>query len=130
MGQRTSPYSTTIVEAEGELGRLLPEWWALWSRTARTRPFSSPAWLLPWWDTFHPGELFTAAVCRDGLLVGPAPFYNCARAGGSGPIPWSPAFVYSCYGQWLSAVRNPLRRAPIERGRALHWPRSAPDRDG
>ena len=47
MGQRTSPYGTTIVEAEGELGRLLPEWWALWSRTARATPFSSPAWLLP-----------------------------------------------------------------------------------
>ena len=81
MGQRTSPYSTTIVEAEGELGRLLPEWWALWSRTARATPFSSPAWLLPWWDAFRPGELFTAAVCRDGLLVGLAPFHTCARGG-------------------------------------------------
>lgn len=68
-------YRTTIIEHDDDLRRLLPEWWALWSRTARATPFSSPAWLLPWWDAFHPGELFTVAVRRDGLLVGFAPFY-------------------------------------------------------
>ena len=78
MARLASPASrcwTTIVEDEGELRRLLPEWWALWSRTARATPFSSPAWLLPWWDAFHPGELFIAAVRRDGLLVGLSPLY-------------------------------------------------------
>ena len=72
---RSSAYRTTILEDENDLLRLLPEWWALWSRTERATPFTSPAWLLPWWDAFHPGDLFTAAVRRDGLLVGLAPFY-------------------------------------------------------
>lgn len=71
----TPRYHTTIVEHGEDLRRLLPEWWALWSRTVRATPFSSPAWLLPWWEAFHPGALFTAAVRRDGLLVGLAPFY-------------------------------------------------------
>lgn len=75
MAPRTSSYLTTIVEDGDDLRRLLPAWWGLWSRTARATPFSSPAWLLPWWDAFRPGELFTAAVHRDGLLVGLAPFY-------------------------------------------------------
>ncbi len=70
-----SRYRTVILQDGGELRRLLPEWWALWSRTARATPFSSPAWLLPWWDAFQPGELFAAAVRRDGRLVGFAPFY-------------------------------------------------------
>ena len=70
-----SPYRVTVLEDARDLLHLLPEWWALWSRTARATPFSSPAWLLPWWTAFHPGELFTAAVRRDGLLVGLAPFY-------------------------------------------------------
>ena len=81
-----SRYRTTIVEDEDGLLRLLPEWWALWSRTARATPFSSPAWLLPWWDAFHPGELFTAAVRRDGLLVGLAPFYIEAGAADAGDL--------------------------------------------
>ena len=71
----TLPCRVTVIEDSADLSRLLPEWWALWSRTGRATPFSSPAWLLPWWDAFHPGKLFTAAVRRDGLLVGLAPFY-------------------------------------------------------
>ena len=70
-----SPYRVTVLEEPADLSHLLPEWWALWSRSAGATPFSSPAWLLPWWDAFHPGQLFAAAVRRDGLLVGFAPFY-------------------------------------------------------
>ena len=69
------PLQTTLIEQTGDLVRLLPEWWALWSRAERATPFQSPAWLLPWWQIFHPGELMTVAVRRDGLLVGLAPFY-------------------------------------------------------
>ncbi len=69
------PLRTTMIEETGDLVRLLPDWWALWSRAARATPFQSPAWLLPWWEVFHPGALLTAAVRRDGLLVGLAPFY-------------------------------------------------------
>ena len=72
---RASAYRTVLIEEQDDLLRLLPEWWGLWSRTEGATPFTSPAWLLPWWDAFHPGELFVAAVRRDGLLVGLAPFY-------------------------------------------------------
>jgi CelD/BcsL family acetyltransferase involved in cellulose biosynthesis len=69
------PLETTLIERTGDLVRLLPEWWALWSRAEQATPFQSPAWLLPWWQVFHPGKLMTVAVRRDGLLVGLAPFY-------------------------------------------------------
>ena len=69
------PLEAILIERTGDLVRLLPDWWALWSRAERATPFQSPAWLLPWWQTFHPGELMTVAVRRDGLLVGLAPFY-------------------------------------------------------
>lgn len=68
-------YETVLISRTGDLVRLLPEWWALWSRTPGATPFQSPAWLLPWWKIFHPGTLMTVAVRRDGRLVGLAPFY-------------------------------------------------------
>ena len=70
-----SSLETTLITRAGDLTRLLPEWWALWQRAEHATPFQSPAWLLPWWQVFHPGELMTVAVRRDGLLVGLAPFY-------------------------------------------------------
>ncbi len=73
---KNPPLETTLIERTGDLVRLLPEWWALWSRSERATPFQSPAWLLPWWQTFRPGDLMTVAVRRDGLLVGLAPFYR------------------------------------------------------
>ncbi len=75
MARSELPLDTTLITRTGDLVRLLPEWWALWSRSERTTPFQSPAWLLPWWQVFHPGDLMTVAVRRDGLLVGLAPFY-------------------------------------------------------
>jgi CelD/BcsL family acetyltransferase involved in cellulose biosynthesis len=69
------PFETTLITRTGDLVRLLPEWWALWSRTEQATPFQSPAWLLPWWQVFHPGDLMTVAVRRGGLLVGLAPLY-------------------------------------------------------
>ena len=50
------------------------EWWALWRRSPAT-PFQSPAWLLPWWNTFHPGELLSVAVREGSRLVALAPLY-------------------------------------------------------
>ena len=75
MARSQPPLETALVTRAGDLVRLLPEWWALWTRAERATPFQSPAWLLPWWQVFHPGELMTVAVRRDGLLVGLAPFY-------------------------------------------------------
>lgn len=75
MAHSERDFETTLITRTGDLVRLLPEWWALWSRAERATPFQSPAWLLPWWHVFRPGELMTAAVRHDGLLVGLAPFY-------------------------------------------------------
>ena len=70
----SSQLDACLIERTVELEALVPEWLALWERTDAT-PFQSPAWLLPWWQTFRPGELFTVVVRREGLLVGLAPFY-------------------------------------------------------
>ncbi|MDX7950321.1 GNAT family N-acetyltransferase [Lichenihabitans sp. Uapishka_5] len=75
MTQSRSTLEITLLTRTSDLVRLLPEWWALWSRSAQATPFQSPAWLLPWWQVFHPGPLMSVAVRRDGLLVGLAPFY-------------------------------------------------------
>lgn len=58
-----------------ELEALAPAWWALWRRAPQAMPFQSPAWLIPWWHSFRPGELRTIAVERQGQLVGLAPLY-------------------------------------------------------
>jgi CelD/BcsL family acetyltransferase involved in cellulose biosynthesis len=51
------------------------EWWGLWRRSAVATPFQSPAWLLPWWRNFAPGELLVFTARQSGRLVGLAPFY-------------------------------------------------------
>jgi CelD/BcsL family acetyltransferase involved in cellulose biosynthesis len=57
-----------------------PEWWALWHRSSSPTPFQSPAWLLPWWEAFAPGELCVVTI-RDGdRLVALAPCYIDAAA--------------------------------------------------
>lgn len=64
-----------LIRDERVLAALEPAWWALFGRCAAATPFSSPAWLLPWWKVFAPGELFTVAVTTGGRLVGLAPLY-------------------------------------------------------
>jgi CelD/BcsL family acetyltransferase involved in cellulose biosynthesis len=62
---------------DGEaLEALMPAWWDLWRRCPAATPFQSPAWLVPWWRHFAPGELVTMVVERDDALVGLAPFYR------------------------------------------------------
>ncbi|HEY7385579.1 MAG TPA: GNAT family N-acetyltransferase [Beijerinckiaceae bacterium] len=63
------------------LAGLAPAWWELWHRADAT-PFQSPAWLIPWWRHFQPGELFVVTVRRRHRLVGLAPFY--IEHGGAG----------------------------------------------
>ncbi|HEX2255503.1 MAG TPA: GNAT family N-acetyltransferase [Afifellaceae bacterium] len=67
--------TTRELREDAELDVLTPEWWALWRRLPQTTPFQSPAWLIPWWRSFRPGELRTIAVEADGRLVGLAPLY-------------------------------------------------------
>ena len=70
-----SGLSTEVVWDAEALAALAPAWWNLWRRAPTATPFQSPAWLIPWWHRFAPGELFTVAAYRSGRLVGLAPFY-------------------------------------------------------
>jgi CelD/BcsL family acetyltransferase involved in cellulose biosynthesis len=70
-----SAVEAEIIERSDNLEALAPDWWALWRRIPASLPFTSPAWLIPWWRHFAPGRLFTIATRRDGRLVGLAPFY-------------------------------------------------------
>ncbi|MDQ4136113.1 MAG: GNAT family N-acetyltransferase [Pseudomonadota bacterium] len=63
------------IRQEELFAALEPEWWELWRRVSSATPFQSPAWLIPWWRHFHPGELFVVTVRQEGRLVGLAPFY-------------------------------------------------------
>ncbi len=68
----------TVVEKIVDVGRLRqiqPEWDDLWSRTQNATPFQHSAWLLPWWDTFGSGELFSFAVRHDRQLTGLGLFF-------------------------------------------------------
>ena len=65
-----------LVTDAAALAALESDWWQLFARAPAATPFSSPAWLLPWWDVFAPGALRTVAVRDDvGQLVGLAPLY-------------------------------------------------------
>jgi CelD/BcsL family acetyltransferase involved in cellulose biosynthesis len=71
-----SPVLTAeIVRDEASLAWLEPEWWALWQQMPEGTPFQSPAWLIPWWDSFAPGALHIVAIRREGELAGLAPLY-------------------------------------------------------
>jgi CelD/BcsL family acetyltransferase involved in cellulose biosynthesis len=67
--------ATETIGDAASLTALEPEWWALWRHVPSATPFQSPAWLIPWWRHFHPGELFAVTVRRGERLVGLAPFY-------------------------------------------------------
>jgi CelD/BcsL family acetyltransferase involved in cellulose biosynthesis len=71
---RADLVADTIEDAEG-FAALAPAWWDLWRRAPSATPFQSPAWLIPWWRHFHPGNLFAVAVRHGERLVGLAPFY-------------------------------------------------------
>jgi CelD/BcsL family acetyltransferase involved in cellulose biosynthesis len=71
----TSGLAIREVRTTEELEALAPAWWALWRRAPQATPFQAPAWLIPWWRSFQPGELQTIAVEADGRLVALAPLY-------------------------------------------------------
>jgi CelD/BcsL family acetyltransferase involved in cellulose biosynthesis len=67
--------ATTTIRDTAALARLEPAWWDLLRRSPAATPFQSPAWLLPWWEAFHPGPLCTVAVHAGERLVALAPIY-------------------------------------------------------
>lgn len=70
-----SALAVAIVRTAEAFEPLEPTWWALWRRAPGATPFQSPAWLVPWWRHFHPGELMAAALWDRDRLIGLAPFY-------------------------------------------------------
>ena len=70
-----SGLTTEILPDADAFAALAPAWWELWRRAPGATPFQSPAWLIPWWRRFAPGELFTIAAYRCGQLIGLAPLY-------------------------------------------------------
>jgi CelD/BcsL family acetyltransferase involved in cellulose biosynthesis len=73
--------ATTTICDTAALARLEPAWWDLLRRCPAATPFQSPAWLLPWWEAFHPGPLCTIAAHAGERLVALAPLY-LERTGG------------------------------------------------
>ncbi len=71
----------TLTET-AQLSALAPEWAELWRISETATPFQSPAWLIPWWQTFRPGSLRVVTVRAGGSLVGIAPIY--LETGGMG----------------------------------------------
>ncbi|HZT01679.1 MAG TPA: GNAT family N-acetyltransferase [Steroidobacteraceae bacterium] len=67
-----------IIRRAEDLAALQPQWWELWRRAAAP-PFLSPAWLLSWWEVFHPGELCSVAMFDGERLVVLAVLYAKSR---------------------------------------------------
>ena len=113
-----SGIETELVRSDRALQRLLPEWWGLWERAERATPFQSPGWLLPWWTSFHPGELFSAAVRRHGELIAFAPLYLEDGAFGRRLLPLgisvSDSLDVLVDPAWRGAVRPVLLQALAE----------------
>jgi CelD/BcsL family acetyltransferase involved in cellulose biosynthesis len=57
------------------LRALQPEWLHLYARAGDATPFQRPEWLLPWWDVFGSGEMFSFAARAGGSLVALAPMF-------------------------------------------------------
>ena len=117
-----------LIRTDGALRRLLPEWWGLWGRAERATPFQSPGWLLPWWTSFHPGELFSVAVRAHGQLVALAPLYLESGARGRRLLPIGISVTDSLDvlvdPAWREAVRPVLLRVLATHGEdwdSLHF---------
>ncbi|UCI09635.1 GNAT family N-acetyltransferase [Mesorhizobium sp. B1-1-8] len=76
-----------VIRDQDALDDLERHWWPLWSQCGSATPFQSPAWLLPWWQTFAPGDLSAIAVWSGNDLVGLAPLYMERHASGSRLLP-------------------------------------------
>ncbi|MER8633899.1 GNAT family N-acetyltransferase [Mesorhizobium opportunistum] len=76
-----------IIGDPAQFGALTPHWWKLWEQSSSATPFQSPAWLVPWWHAFAPGELATVAVWHGDDLVGLAPLYLEHGMSGSKLLP-------------------------------------------
>jgi CelD/BcsL family acetyltransferase involved in cellulose biosynthesis len=93
------------------LRRLLPEWWGLWQRAVAATPFQSPAWLVPWWETYHSGDLFMIAVRVHGELVGLLPLYREVGQYGRRLLP-----IGISVSDYFDALVDPAHRGVVQVG--------------
>jgi CelD/BcsL family acetyltransferase involved in cellulose biosynthesis len=77
----------SLVDDATGLNALEAEWLALWRHVPEATPFQSPAWLVPWWQTFGQGELMAVALRHADALVGLVPLYILHEAGGRKLLP-------------------------------------------
>lgn len=111
-----------LVTDAGAFTDLEQPWWDLWRRSAAATPFQTPAWLLPWWRRFAPGDLCTIAVWRGRRLVGLAPFYlDTGAAAGRRLLPVG--ISLSDYLDVLvdPACGGPVASAIVDRAVLLAW---------
>ena len=71
----------TLLDTDAAMLALAPEWEALWRRVPGASPFSSPAWLLPWWRHFGTGAPRMAIQRTGGRLSGVLPLYRLDEPG-------------------------------------------------
>jgi CelD/BcsL family acetyltransferase involved in cellulose biosynthesis len=83
----TRALTSELIRDPAVFAALEPQWWALWRRSPSAAPFQSPAWLLPWWGAFAPGELNVLAVRQADRLVALAPYYIETRQCGPRALP-------------------------------------------
>jgi len=70
-----SDLTAELIDDAAGLAAVAGAWQELWQRVPTATPFQSPAWLLSWWYSFHPGALAVVAVRWGERLVGLAPLY-------------------------------------------------------
>lgn len=73
--QQQSLVKLELIEEENRLHALEGNWLHLWQSAPGTTPFQSPQWLLPWWQSFHEGHLFTIAFWNNQKLLALLPLY-------------------------------------------------------
>ncbi len=123
-----SGLETALVTNEPALRALAPAWEALWRRCPAATPFQHPAFLLPWWRTFHPGALRVVVVRAGDDLVGLAPLYLEEGPHGRRLLPLGISL-----GDYLDCLVDPARTTAVGeaiadacRGEAVHWEALAP----
>lgn len=70
-----------ILTDPAALPELVPQWTELWRCTPGATPFSSPAWLMPWWQTFGTGQPVVTCLYEGHCLVGILPLYLLHEGG-------------------------------------------------
>lgn len=102
-----------VLSSAVELSAFEPVWWELFLHTPDATPFQSPAWLLPWIETFVSEKRLRAIVVLEGRsLVGLLPLVIVDEAGGR-----VARIAGSGTSDYLDALIEPRRRDAV--GRAM-----------